>query len=164
MLSVAIILEDFFLHDFPWLDHAPSHQTFRLVSSMKSVAIMLRNRYWSTTFQHYYSQRCWWMVAEVAGVISPSENLPSKARKLMCVGHMLLSRTELRWLSVLCSNSSVQHAVIGGDAVEVAGMSLHHIHIMAIKLAPPLSEKPCTRRAPSAEEGRELIWVSRRRK
>ena len=50
---------------------------------------MLRNRHWPTTFQHCYRQPEREMGKKVAGVISPSENLPSKARKLMCVGRML---------------------------------------------------------------------------
>ena len=49
-----------------------SHQTFRSVSSMKSLGVMFRNRCWPTTFPHCYSRGCQRMVFELVGVISPS--------------------------------------------------------------------------------------------
>ena len=35
-----------------------SHQTFRAVLAVKLLGIMFMNRWWSTTFFHYYSRRC----------------------------------------------------------------------------------------------------------
>ena len=44
-----------------------SHKTFHLVPPVKLLGTMLRNKCWSITFSHYYSQRCWRMVPELAG-------------------------------------------------------------------------------------------------
>ena len=70
-----------FFHTWDWWCPDRSHQTFRPV-----LAVKLRGLCWEILdvswhqFSHYYSRRCWRMVLELTGVISPWGSLHTRAK------------------------------------------------------------------------------------
>jgi hypothetical protein len=87
--------------------------------NVNSVGIASRNRYWPTTFHNTTtdSQREMWSRSSWCDEPLRKPALKSEGADVRGAHAAKLVYPELQCLSVLCSNSSVQDAVTGGNAV-----------------------------------------------